>query len=199
MKCLVVTTHPLRESLCGHLTDHVVSSLRSLNHDVFLEDLYQKGFEPALTALERESYYSPVYNTSNVSDEVRRLTQAQALVLLFPTWWFGFPAMLKGWFDRVWGPGIAYDHAGDLGAIKPRLNRLKNLLAVTTLGAPWWVDYLVMHRPVKKVIKTALLTACARNSRLSYLSLYKSENLNEKNITRFKYKIDKVLNGWNAG
>ena len=78
-------------------------------------------------------------------------------MLLFPTWWFGFPAMLKGWFDRVWGPGIAYDHASDLGPIKPRLNNLKKVLVVTTLGSPWWVDRLVMWQPVKRVMKMALL------------------------------------------
>jgi len=43
--------------------------------------------------------------------QIDRLMSAEALVLVFPTWWFGFPAILKGWFDRVWAPGIAYDHA----------------------------------------------------------------------------------------
>lgn len=104
---------------------------------------------------ERESYYSNSYNQSEVSEQIKRLKEAEALIILFPTWWFGFPAMLKGWFDRVWSPSVAYNHASDLGAIKPLLDNLENVLVVTTLGSPWWVDRLIMRQPVKKVIKTS--------------------------------------------
>lgn len=161
-----------------------------------MEDLYAEKFEPVLTVAERESYYSDTYDSSNVSEQVERLKETEALVMLFPTWWFSFPAMLKGWFDRVWGPGIAYDHANDLGPIKSRLDNLRKVLVVTTLGAPWWIDQLVMWQPVKRVVKVALLKACAPQSSLKYLSLYNSEKLNEKSIARFICKIDKVLNNW---
>jgi len=196
MKCLVVTTHPLSKSLCGALTEHVVNKLTSMNHEVVLEDLYAVNFDPLLTAAERESYYTGTYDASNIPDQVDRLQEAEALILLFPTWWFSFPAMLKGWFDRVWGPGIAYDHASDLGPIKPRLDNLRKVLVITTLGAPWWVDRLIMWRPVKRVVKIALLGACARKSTLNYLSLYKSEKLSNENVAGFKHKIDKILNSW---
>jgi putative NADPH-quinone reductase len=167
-----------------------------MNHEVVLEDLYAENYDPVLTVAERESYYSSTYDSSNISEQVDKLQEAEALVLLFPTWWFSFPAMLKGWFDRVWGPGIAYDHASDLGSIKPRLDNLRKVLVVTTLGAPWWVDRLIMWQPVKRVVKVALLGACARKSTLKYLSLYNSEKLNSVSIARFKHKIDKALNDW---
>jgi NAD(P)H dehydrogenase (quinone) len=196
MKCLVVITHPLSKSLCKQLAEHVVKKLTSMKHEVVIEDLYAEKFEPSLTAAERESYYSGSYDVSNISAEVKRLQEAEALVLLFPTWWFGFPAMLKGWFDRVWGPGIAYDHASDLGPIKPRLDNLRKVLVVTSLGAPWWVDRLIMRQPVKRVVKVALLGACAKRSTLKYLSLYNSEKLDEKSVAGFKCKIDKALYDW---
>ncbi|MDD3815380.1 MAG: NAD(P)H-dependent oxidoreductase [Desulfocapsaceae bacterium] len=196
MRCLVVTTHPLSKSLCKQLTEHVVNKLTSMKHEVVIEDLYAEEFDPVLTVAERESYYSTSYDSSKISEQVDRLQEAEALVLLFPTWWFSFPAMLKGWFDRVWGPGIAYDHASNLGAIKPRLDNLRKVLVVTTLGAPWWVDRLIMLQPVKRILKVALLGACAKKSTLKYLSLYNSEKLNEQSISRFKYKIDKAINDW---
>ena len=90
MNCLVVTTHPLSQSLCRLLTEHVVEKLKSMNHEVVLEDLYAQEFQPALTAAERESYYGPAYDSSSFSAEAKRLEAAEALVLLFPTWWFGF-------------------------------------------------------------------------------------------------------------
>ena len=141
-------------------------------------------------------YYGDSYESSNVAEQVSRLKEAEALILLFPTWWFGFPAMLKGWFDRVWGPGIAYDHASDFGPIKPRLDNLRKVLVVTTLGAPWWVDRLVMWQPVKRIMKLALLGACAKKSKLQFLSLYNSEKLNEQRISAFKNKIEKALATW---
>ena len=196
MKCLVVTTHPLSNSLCKLLTDGVIKKLLSMNHEIVVEDLYANKFDPVLTIEERRSYYSASYDSSKVTDEVKRLQDAEALVLLFPTWWFSFPAMLKGWFDRVWAPGIAYDHASDFGPIKPRLDNLTKVLVITTLGAPWWVDRLIMWQPVKRVIKIALLQACAKKSSLKYLSLYNSEKPSEQSIEKFRHRIDNVLTEW---
>ncbi len=196
MKCLIVTTHPLNDSLCKLLGKHVENKLTQIGHEVTIEDLYAENFEPALTVSERESYYGGSYDSSNIAEQVGRLQNAEALVLLFPTWWFGFPAMLKGWIDRVWGPGIAFDHASDLGSIKPRLNNLRKVLVVTTLGSPWWVDRLVMWQPVKRIMKLALLGACTKKSKLQFLSLYDSEKLNEQRIAGFKNKIEKALVTW---
>jgi len=196
MKCLLVTTHPLNNSLCKILTKHVSNELTNMGHEIIIEDLYNNGFEPTLTAIERESYYSDNYDSSNITEQVKNLKEADALILLFPTWWFSFPALLKGWFDRVWGPGIAYDHASDLGAIKPLLHNLEKVLVVTTLGSPWWVDKLIMRQPVKRIIKIALLGTCAKKSKLQFLSLYNSEKLDQQKISNFKSKIDKTLGPW---
>ena len=196
MKCLIVATHPLNDSLCKLLGKHVENKLTQIGHEVTVEDLYAENFEPALTAPERKSYYGESYDSSNIEEQVSRLQDAEALVLLFPTWWFGFPAMLKGWFDRVWGPGIAYDHATDFGPIKPRLDNLRKVLVVTTLGSPWWVDHLVMWQPVKRIMKFALLGACTKKSKLQFLSLYNSEKLNEQRIAAFINKIEKELATW---
>jgi NAD(P)H dehydrogenase (quinone) len=104
MKCLLVIAHPLDDSLCKQLARHVESRLSDMGHEVVMEDLYAEGFDPVLSVAERKSYYSDRYDSSGVDQQVGRLLEAEALILLFPTWWFGFPAMLKGWFDRVWGP-----------------------------------------------------------------------------------------------
>lgn len=109
---------------------------------------------------------------------------------------FSFPAILKGWFDRVWAPGIAYDHATDLGPIKPRLHKLQKVLVVTSLGAPRWVDWLVMRQPVKRVLKTAILGTCAPNCRFELLSIYNSERLSDARVKHFSAKVGKALSKW---
>lgn len=196
MHCLVVIAHPLKESLCRTVAGTAIGTLRSAGHEVAVEDLYAQGFAPALTAAERASYYGPAYDAALVRAETERLVRAEGLVLCFPTWWFGFPAVLKGWFDRVWAPGTAYDHARDLGQIQPRLTRLRKVLVVTSLGAPWWVDWLVMRQPVRRVLRTAILGACAPHARLEMLSLYRAERLEPEQVRRFERKVVRALAGW---
>lgn len=196
MRCLVVVAHPLPESLCHALAGRAVSALRAAGHDVVVEDLYAGGFAPALTRAERSSYYAGPFDGSAARGEIDRLLAAEALVLCFPTWWFGLPAILKGWFDRVWAPGVAYDHADDLGAIRPRLTGLRRALAVTSLGSPWWVDRLVLRQPVRRVLKTALLGTCAPHCRLQMLSCYKAESLDAGRVAAFGERVEKALAGW---
>ncbi|MFT3850854.1 MAG: NAD(P)H-dependent oxidoreductase [Propionivibrio sp.] len=196
MKCLVVIAHPITDSLCHAMAQSAISVLTARGHDVQIEDLYLSDFSPALTAGERRSYYGSAFDSAATRDQIDRLLSAEALVLVFPTWWFSFPAMLKGWFDRVWAPGIAYDHATDLGPIKPRLQNLRRTLAITSLGSPWWVDRLILRRPVRRVLKTALLGACAPRSRFKMLSLYKAESLTPSQVQSFCSRIERALAKW---
>ncbi|MFA7383761.1 MAG: NAD(P)H-dependent oxidoreductase [Desulfurivibrionaceae bacterium] len=196
MKCLVVVAHPIADSLCHSLARSAIQALTEAGHEVQVEDLYQTEFSPSLTVSERQSYYRPPFDSSAVQSQVQRLLSAEALVLVFPTWWFGFPAILKGWFDRVWAPGIAYDHATDLGPIKPRLHNLRRALAITSLGAPWWVDRLLLWQPVKRVLKTALFGTCAPGCQFEMLSLYKAECLSVKEVEVFCSRIERRLARW---
>lgn len=189
MKCLIVVSHPLENSLCHFLTEKTVSHMLSKGYQVSVKDLYKENFNPVLTKAERASYYEKEFDSSELKADIDQLRETELLVLIFPTWWFSLPAILKGWFDRVWAPGYAYNHASDLGAITPCLENLKEVYVITTLGAPWWVDFFILRMPVKKVLKIALLGACTKNCRFKMLSLYKSENLTESAIAQFVRKI----------
>ena len=189
MKALVVTAHPIADSLCRQLGALAVEKLTAAGHEVKVENLYDNHFQAALSASERASYYDDKFDDSALTQEISRLQEAQILVLVFPTWWFGFPAILKGWFDRVWAPGVAFDHGENFGPIKPRLTQLEHVVAITSLGSPWWVDWLVMRRPVRKIIARALLGACAQQAKLTFLSVYNSEKLDQTGVDRFKAKV----------
>ncbi|MDP2562596.1 NAD(P)H-dependent oxidoreductase [Psychrobium sp. 1_MG-2023] len=193
MNCLVIVAHPLANSLCKHLAENTIKHLKCKGYQVTVKDLYAEGFNPVLSNDERQSYYQSDFDQQQVKDDIAQLKQAEFLVLIFPTWWFSFPAILKGWFDRVWAPGHAYDHASDFGPIKQRLSNLKEMQVITTLGSPWWVDTFILRKPVKKVLKLALLGACAKNCRFKMLSLYNSEKLTQRKIDRFIAKIKSAL------
>ena len=189
MNCLVVLAHPLENSLCHYLATETINHLKAKGYKVTIKDLYKEQFDPTLTPAERNSYYAPTFDTVHIANDIAQLLEAEALVLIFPTWWFGFPAILKGWFDRVWAPGYAYDHASDFGPIQPRLSNLKEMKVITTLGSAWWVDVLVLWQPVKRILKRALLGACARHCNFKMLSLYKCENLPEEKVEKFVRRI----------
>lgn len=196
LKCLIVIAHPLQNSLCRSFSSDVVAQLTAAGHSVDVEDLYASDFSPALTAAERARYFDAVCDGSAVADQTARLQSAEALVLCFPTWWFGYPAILKGWIDRVWLPGIAYHNSPNSGPIQPAMLQLRHAMVITTLGAPWWVDWLVMWRPLRRNMGTALLRNCAPNARLRWFSLYQAEVLAEPRLSRFRNKISAALARW---
>jgi NAD(P)H dehydrogenase (quinone) len=189
LNCLLVLAHPTEDSLCGHLAQEVHTHLGRKGYNITVKNLYKEQFNPVLSAVERASYYDKSFDASELKGDIEQLTQTDSLVLVFPTWWFGFPAILKGWFDRVWAPGYAYNHASDLGAITPCLKKLKEVRVVTTMGAPWWVDFFILRKPVKKVLKIALLGACTKNCSFTMVSLYKSEKATKQQVAKFVNKI----------
>src|SRR5260370_42137495 len=102
MRVLVVYAHPLRDSFAAALRDTIVATLREGGHEVDHCDLYGDGFDPVLTAAERRAYNTAQPDVAAVEAHVARLRAAEALGLWFPTWGYGMPAILKGWFDRGW-------------------------------------------------------------------------------------------------
>lgn len=190
MQALVVLAHPLPDSLCAHLAREAIQALKARGADVDVLDLYAEGFQPALTATERRLHYKTPEPGPDIVALQQRLAAADTLVLVFPTWWFSMPAILKGWFDRVWAPKFAFEHGTPL---KPLLSGLKTCLVVTTLGSPWWIDWLVMRQPVKRVLKTGLIFACAPQAKFSMLSFHEAEVADAEQVGGFVGKMRKAI------
>src|SRR4051812_6908214 len=100
MRVLLIYCHPLAESYAAALRDAAIQGLLAAEHGVEVRDLYAEGFNPVLSAHERRSYYDQDTTADKTADHVAALQRAEALVFVYPTWWFGMPAMLKGWFER---------------------------------------------------------------------------------------------------
>ena len=183
-RCLMVFAHPLADSLNARLAATVEAQAKAAGWAVTCRDLYAESFDPRLTAEERTGFYATPPAT--LTAEKAELAAAQVLILVFPTWWFGFPAILKGWFDRVWAPGTAYDHSPSVGPMLPRLQTLRQVLAVTTMGAPAWVDWLVLRRPVRRILRLSILKPCAPNARLTWRPLHMAEAISADRIARFE-------------
>lgn len=187
-RCLIVRAHPLGDSLNAHLTALAQAAAQAAGWQVTLRDLYATGFEPRMSAGERASYYTG-FSGDGIAAEQAELAAAEVLILIFPTWWSGFPAILKGWFDRVWGPGTAFDHSPDFGPMLPRLVGLREVLAITTMGAPAWVDWLVLRRPLRRILKWGIVRPCAAKARIGWRCLYQSDAAEPRRMTRFEASL----------
>jgi NAD(P)H dehydrogenase (quinone) len=189
-RCLLVTAHPLPGSLNARLVASVEKDARAQGWQITRRDLYD-GFDPRLTAEERAGYYTAPAET--LAEEKRELTEAEVLILVFPTWWSGFPAILKGWFDRVWTPGVAYDHAPDLGAMRPRLHGLREVLAVTTMGSPAWIDWLILRQPLRRILHWGILRPCAPKTFFRWYPLYRAETVLPAQVARFEARLSREI------
>ena len=123
MHILLVLAHPLAESFAAAVAGTARETLEEAGHTVDVLDLYRENFDPRLTASERAGYFDIPYDSSGVANLVARLKAAEGLILVFPQWWFNFPAILKGFFDRVLAPGVAFSHDPSGGRLLPRLEQ----------------------------------------------------------------------------
>jgi len=167
----VVHSHPLTDSYNHALFRTIVETLQH-RHDVIATDLYREGFSPAMTEAERRSYYAGAYTEEAVARLVSDLRRVDGIIFCFPHWWFSMPAMLKGYFDRVWAPGTAFAHDLGGGRIKPLLTHIRLFGVVTSYGSPWWLTRLVMQDPGRKVLLRALKPMCGSGVRSFYLAHY---------------------------
>ncbi|MFB2608578.1 NAD(P)H-dependent oxidoreductase, partial [Rhizobium phaseoli] len=158
-------------------------------HVVDLLDLYAEDFDPRLSEAERRAYFDVPYDTSAVADAVARLRSADGLILVFPQWWFNFPAILKGFFDRVFAPGVAFTHDAAGGRIVPELTNIRLLYALTTTGSPWWVVHLYMGNPVRRLLKRGIANLCSMMLAFRMLSLHDMDRATE---ARRKVHLERV-------
>jgi NAD(P)H dehydrogenase (quinone) len=196
MRVLVIYAHPLADSFAAALHHRVVAALGRSGHEVDDCDLYALGFDPVLRAVERESYNTPSPDLSGVAEQVARLQAAEALVLCFPTWWYGMPAILKGYFDRVWAPGVAFHLPEGGGAILPGLANIRKLWVVTTYGAPWWLIRLVLRDPVRAVILGGLARLCGRGVETRFFALYNIDAASRAKCAAFIARVERAFTGF---
>ncbi len=108
MRILVLFAHPVETSFASGLHTKLVEVLRARGHKVDDCDLYAEGFDPVMSRQDRIDYHNLAINRRNVAPYVDRLLAAEALVFSFPVWNMGFPAILKGFVDKVFLPGVSF-------------------------------------------------------------------------------------------
>ena len=147
------------ESFGAALRDTAVAALSDRGWEVRLVDLYAEGFDPVLSADERRQM-DRAPTDPKLAPHIENLKWAQAILFVYPTWWYGLPAMLKGWLDRVWATDVAFTLPADGGRIVSLVPHIGRVGVVTTCGAPWWWSVMI-GQPGRKTILRGLRALCA--------------------------------------
>jgi NAD(P)H dehydrogenase (quinone) len=194
MHVLLIHCHPCADSFSAALRDTSIGALKAAGHTVDVRDLYREGFCPTLTATQRALFYDESANQAGIEDHVEALRKAEALLLVYPTWWFGPPAMLKGWLDRVWVPGVAFSLDGR-GGLRPLLNNIRRIGVVTTYGSQHWRLWLVGW-PDRRLIGRGLRPLCAPGCRVDWIALAGMDCSTPAKRERFLVRVSARLGRW---
>ena len=193
MRVLVLYAHPVETSFCAALHKRTVAALKAGGHIVDDCDLNAERFDPVLGRQERLDYHDTAINRRQVEPYVARLLDAEALVLVYPVWNFGFPAILKGVLDRVFLPGVSF-HLKD-GDYTPGLRHIRRLTAVCTYGGHRWRAW-TMGDPPRKCVTRMLRVLVAPTASSAYLTLYDMNNFVPERGAAFLDRVERHFAGW---
>lgn len=182
MRILVLHAHPDESSYGAALHRETVAGLEMAGHIVDSCNLYAEAFDPVMSYQDRIGYYEIPDNRRAVENYVQRLEQVDGLVIVSPVWTLGFPAILKGYFDRVWIPGVAFSLVN--GRVRPKLTNIRKLGAVMTYGAPRAQTFLAGDPP-RKVVKRLLRSQIKPLAPVLYLAHYDMDRSTERSRSRF--------------
>jgi len=194
MRLLLLFCHPDPNSYGAALRQAAAGALRTAGHELREVDLYAEGFDPVFTQAEKQSYLpEPAKNIAGVAAHVDALRWAEGWVAIYPTWFYGPPAMLKGWLERVWLPGVAFTVAKmKQGRIGGELHNIRLFVGITTSGSPWWWLKLVGD-PGRSLFMKALRPLYARRCRMRWLQLYNMNHATQAEREAFIARVEREL------
>lgn len=187
-RVLVVYAHPVPESFGAAIRDEVIDALVSAEVEHQLVDLYAEGFEPALTVDEKRNHLGSAADKPQVATHIASLRWATELVFVYPTWWSGAPAMLKGWFDRVWINEVAFALPEGASSIAGRLHNIDAITVVTTHGSGR-LRNRVQGRGGRRMILRGLRTMCGLRCRTHWMAMHDMDRATDRARSEFLERV----------
>ena len=194
LRILILYANPVTTSFGATLHRDVVKTLRSRGHEIDDCDLYAERFDPVLSEQERMQYHDLKLNRAHIDTYAERLLAAEALILVYPVWNEGFPAILKGFFDRVFIPGVSFTVDPD-GGLVTNLQKLRKIAAVCTYGATRTIN-LLLGDPPRRVVKRLVRWMPGHHVRCDYLACYGMDHSTEEQRAAFQAKVKRTFEAW---
>ena len=190
MRVLVVHAHPVETSFNRSLFENAVEALREAGHEVDALNLYDEGFAAVMSRDERLQYHDVPGNlTPEVAPYVDRLRAAEGIVFIHPVWNYGYPAILKGFFDRIFVPGVSFVlENGNLRTVM----RKKRVAYVTTYGGDRLRTWL-MGDPPRRLARRWAWAIFGTLMPPTYLALHKMDKRTEPELKAFIAKVRRTM------
>ncbi|GGY18129.1 NAD(P)H-dependent oxidoreductase [Streptomyces minutiscleroticus] len=173
MHTLLVAANPDPQSLTHFVLGRLQAALPP--GSVEIADLSREGFDPRFTPADRQAYHEGGNHPADVVAEQRRLERATDLVLVFPVYWWSMPALLKGWIDRVFVNGWAFEYSPTSG-LQPKLQNLTTHLVPIAGGDSGAYERHGYEKALRTQIEHGIIDYCG-SRRGSTAFIYESEQL----------------------
>jgi putative NADPH-quinone reductase len=192
MNALVVYCHPVEGSFCSAMRDAAISGLRAVGHTVDLIDLAAEHFNPVMSTSEWNTYQQgngdvPV----GLERDVALVKSAEIIVFVYPTWWGGLPAQLKGWLERVMLPGTAFVF-NENNKVRPGLRNIRRIHIASTFGSPWLYVRLVNDNG-RRILARAFRMNTSLRTKVSTSSLYAMDTATDVSRKSFLLSLEKKM------
>jgi NAD(P)H dehydrogenase (quinone) len=194
LQILVVFSHPLETSFVSALHARVVEILRAGGHIIDDLDLYAEKFDPVMSREGLRSYTDTNSNTREVETYVQRLKAAEALVLVFPVWFDGLPAIMQGFFQRVFLPGVSV-RIDEAGLFHPNLRNIKRMAAVCAYGEGR-VGVAAKNDPPRRFVRDNIRALIDPKGRFEYLALYNMDFNASSRRAAFMKRVTYAFESW---
>ena len=192
----MIHCHPNPASFVAAARDAALDGLRAGGHDVRITDLYAEGFDPVFSADDHARHRSRDAIDAGTATDIGRhaadLLWCESLVLIYPTWWAGQPAMLKGWIDRVWVNGVAWTLPAGAARLHAGLRNVRRITVVTTHGSSKLINALEGEAG-KRTATRALRVLCSRACRTRWIALYTVDRSTPAQRAEFLERVRRQL------
>jgi putative NADPH-quinone reductase len=185
MNVVVVLGHPSADSYCAAIFEQIILALESQStHNVTAIRLADEKFATAMSTAERVAYETV---TPLINDETKRhaevLLQAEALIFVYPTWWSGLPAQLKGWLERVFVLGVAFRFNKN-SKIRPNLQDIRHIIGVSTYGSPRRYVKLINDNG-RRTLTRAIRRSTGLRTRTMWCGIYALDTCTQQQREKF--------------
>lgn len=194
MRVLLLYAHPVETSFGAAVHQTLLETLRRGGHQVDDCDLNAEGFDPVMTRQDRIDYHDVAVNRRRVGAYVDRLLAAEAVAFSFPVWNMGFPAVLKGFVDKVFIPGVSFT-LSENGDYTPCLHNISRLGVACTYGGTRLRTF-VAGDPCRRFITRSLRYACAPGTRCDYVALHDMNHTRADKREMFLSEVGRRFSGW---
>lgn len=192
-RALVVVAHPDPNSYTHAVASAAVRGLHAAGHHVDVVDLYDIGFRAAMSLEERRAYetdHALVHPHTVAQAELVR--SCDRLVFVYPTWWSGQPAILKGWLERVLVTGVAFRFDERSGKVRPALGHVRRIVGISTYGSRRRYVTAINDNG-RRVLTRALTMACGFRTRRTWLGLYSIDTATDVDRAAFLERVETKL------